>query len=60
MLHLHQDPEIALSSMVGFMAAGRIVEWFSGHSDLLAAVSYVLASVAALVTIYYKIKNKGK
>ena len=57
---LHQDPEIAMSSVIGFMAVGRIVEWFSGHSEFLAACSYMLASVAAVVTIYYKIKNKGQ
>jgi hypothetical protein len=57
---LHQDPEIAMSSLVGFMIAGKAMEWFSGHSDFFAACSYVLAGIAAVVTIYYKIKNKGK
>jgi len=57
---LHKDPELSLYSFVGFMGLGRAAEWFAGHSDFLASTSYTLASIAAAVTIYYKIKNKGK
>jgi uncharacterized membrane protein YuzA (DUF378 family) len=59
-LQLHQDPEVALSSAVGFVAVGKILEWLSGHAQLFASISYVLAALAALVTIYYKVKNQGK
>jgi hypothetical protein len=57
---LHQDPEIGMASAVGFLVVGKAMEWFAGHADLFAAISYSLASLAAIITIYYKIKNKGK
>lgn len=58
--NFHQDPETALASAIGFVAVGKLVEWISGHSQFFAGISYLLASVAAVVTIYYKIKQHGK
>jgi uncharacterized membrane protein YuzA (DUF378 family) len=60
MAYLHQDPEIGMASFIGFVTVGKLVEWFAGNTNTFASISYVLASLAALVTIYYKIKNKGK
>ena len=60
MATLHQDPEVALASVVGFVAIGKLVAWLGYHAEVFAAISYLLGAGAALVTIYYKIKNKGK
>jgi len=34
--------------------------WLATIEPLLASLSYIAALVAAVVTIYYKIKNKGQ
>jgi hypothetical protein len=60
MTTLHQDPEIALASAVGFVAVGKLVEWIAGHAEFFAGISYILASAAALITIYYKIREHHK
>lgn len=57
---LHQDPEISLASALMFLGVGKFMEWFTGHAEFFAGISYVLTSVAALATLYYKVKNKGK
>lgn len=38
---------------------GKIVELLVQAEHALAAMSYVVAIVAGLVTVYYKIKRKG-
>lgn len=57
---LHNDPEISLASAVFFLGIGKFMEWLTGHAEALAGISYILTSVAALATLYYKVKNKGK
>lgn len=60
MASLHQDPEISLASALMFLGVGKFVEWFTGHAEFFAGISYILTSIAALATLYYKIRNKGK
>lgn len=53
----HNDPQVAFASAVGFVSIGKVLEWLghfiSTNADLFAGCSYILASVAAAMTIYY-------
>lgn len=58
----HNDPEVSLASAVFFVAIGKALTtvgtWVGAHADTFAGISYILASIAAGMTIYYKIRNK--
>lgn len=64
MTSLHTDPEVALASAVGFVAVGKTIAtasaWVGVHAEFFAGISYILASIAALMTIYYKWRQHGK
>jgi hypothetical protein len=47
-------------SVGALLALGKILETLTSAQGWLASLSYIAAIVVALVTIFYKIKNKGK
>lgn len=55
------NPEITLAGAVGFVSIGKaitaIAAWLGINAEVFAAVSYILASLAALMTIYYTWKK---
>jgi hypothetical protein len=52
--------EISLAITAIGLGAARLMEWLTHAEPALAAISYIAAALAAIITIYYKIKNKGK
>lgn len=52
--------DIAAVSVGGLLAIGKLMQELGAAQPWLASVSYIAAILVAGVTIYYKIKNKGK
>jgi hypothetical protein len=52
--------EIGVASVGGLIGAGSIVHHLADASTWLASLSYIAAIIVAVVTIYYKIKNRGQ
>lgn len=56
--------EIGIASVGAFIAIGKLLEKVLeelGHqAGWLSSISYIAAIIVAIVTLYYKIKNKGK
>lgn len=59
-----QHMEIGIASVGALIGVGKLLEKVLealGHqAGWLSSVSYMAAIVVAFVTLYYKIKNKGK
>jgi len=53
----HGETGLAVTAIM--LAFGKLVEWLVQAEHALAAASYVVAIVAGIVTVYYKIKKKG-
>lgn len=58
-VHPEGTSETSLAITAISLAFGKLVEFLVQAEHVLAAASYVVAIVAGVVTIYYKIKRKG-
>jgi hypothetical protein len=48
------------AGMVTAWSFAGIGTWLASAEPILASLSYIAALIAAVVTIYYKIRNKGQ
>lgn len=55
----HGTSEFSLATTAIALGFGKIMEVLVEAEPVLAAVSYIVAIVAGLITIYYKLKRKG-
>lgn len=55
----HGTSELTLATTAIAIGFGKIMEVLVAAEPLLADLSYIVAMLAGLVTIYYKIKRKG-
>lgn len=55
----HGTSEFALASTTIALGFGKLMELFVIAEPILAAISYLVAIIAGLVTVYYKIKRKA-
>lgn len=55
----HVTSEIGLALTTIALGFGKIVELLVKNENVLASLSYIVAIVAGVLTIYYKIKRKG-
>lgn len=51
--------ELALATTLIALGAEKLMELLIKAEPVLASLSYVVAIVAGLITIYYKFKKKG-
>lgn len=54
----HGTSEFSLAMTAIALGFGKIMEWLVTAEPVLAAISYIVAIVAGLITIYYKIKRR--
>lgn len=54
----HQT-DVTLASVPIAIAFAKLMEYLIKAQPLLSDISYLVAAIAGIVTIYYKIKNKG-
>ena len=54
------NSELSMAVTAIALGFGKIMELLTMAEPTLAAISYIVAVVAGIVTIYYKIKNRGK
>lgn len=52
--------DIAAVGVGGMLAFSKLLEQVTAAQGWLASLSYIATLVVAGITIYYKIKNKGK
>jgi len=57
-MHNHSTSELSLATATIALGFGKLMEILINAEPLLAALSYIVAIIAGLVTIYSKIKNK--
>jgi hypothetical protein len=57
---VHTHTEVTLATVAISLGLAKLMELIVHAEPILAAVSYLVAAAAGVVTIYYKIKNKGK
>ena len=67
---MQQNPitaEITLAATAIGLGIAKLMEvlhhagtWLVNEESTLASISYIAATLAAVITIYYKIKNHGK
>jgi len=55
----HTSTEISLASTAIALGFGKLMEFIVQAEPVLAAISYLVAAIAGIITIYYKIKNKN-
>ena len=52
--------ETGVASVIGFLGLGHFANTLAAAEPWLASLSYIAALVVAVVTIYYKIRNRGQ
>ena len=56
------DSELTLAGFVGFAAIGKGIAWLGSwigiHAELLAGISYIFASAAAIMSFYNSWKKR--
>ena len=55
----HGTSELTWATTAIALGFGRIVELLVKAEPALAAISYIVAIIAGVVTVYYKFKRKG-
>jgi hypothetical protein len=55
--HFHGD--VALASVPVFLGLAKLAEFLLKNQPILASLSYIVAIIAGVVTIYFKFRNKG-
>ena len=55
----HSPGELSLAITSLSMGIGKLMDMLTTSEPALAALSYLVAIVAGVVTIYYKIKSHG-
>jgi hypothetical protein len=55
----HGTSELSLAFTAIAIGFGKIVELLIKAEPVLASLSYIVAMIAGLVTVYYKLKRKG-
>lgn len=58
-MQTHGTSELTLATTAIALGFGKIMELLVEAEPALAAMSYIIAMIAGLVTIYYKVKRKG-
>lgn len=51
--------EVSMASAVIALGLGKLMEVLVAAEPVLASLSYIVAIIAGIVTIYYKFKKKG-
>jgi hypothetical protein len=52
--------EIAGSSVIIFVGIGAFVHWLAAQEHWLASISYIMGTLAAAITIIFKIREAYK
>jgi hypothetical protein len=55
----HPSSELSLATTAVALGFGKLMEVLVKAAPELAAISYIVAISAGLITIYFKIKNKN-
>ena len=58
-MQTHSTSEISLAMISLSIGVGKIMELLVKAEPILASLSYIVAIIAGLITIYYKFKRKG-
>lgn len=57
-MQTHQT-DITLASVPIAIGFAKLIEYLTQAQPILAGASYIVAILAGIITIYYKIRNKG-
>jgi hypothetical protein len=52
--------EMGAAGVLGFLGFGHFAKTLADAEPWLASLSYIAALIVACVTIFYKVRNRGK